>query len=734
MSNPVQPELPSKIYAEAIARSGCGESLLSSSALVTSQTVDRFYADPALLYATANRLRSQGFEVLAVGNTSISIAAEPHIYERAFQTTLKAFERPVIKEFAEQTTATFINSLDDKPFGEIDLSHTHWTHALAGIAINEPVYYFRTEQSPSARPPQTRQKYLSVPDEVAEGLNARAVQQGGVKGDGVKVVMVDTGWYHHPFFSQNNYQGRVVLAPGSTDAEADDHGHGTGESANLFAVAPHVELTVVKADVALDGKLRNVNSIAAFKKAIDLRPDIISCSWGSDQRNPRLCPYNQALAAVVADAVRRGIIVVFSAGNGHWGFPAQHPDVIAAGGVYRHLEGPLKGRLEASNYASGFISPVYPGRVVPDVCGLVGQKPYAAYILLPIQPGSLADSGCALGGDGTDPTDGWAAFSGTSAAAPQIAGICALMKQVDPGLSPAQAKEILKQTAIDVTAGWASSQAGGYPTLPGPDPATGHGLADASKAIQMMKTGVASCPALEVDANKESVVAFQSSLVKPALPKTIILPRRKPTMSSNNYPKLRAKLDEILCEFEEILRDKISKDEIEEVRLSISEEHFVPRSPETNIVLALVDSLKNLNVVNKKASDKKTKAEVDEIKKRHVLAARSLLKIKSRQELATRVLIAAIESSDDEISETATKALGEFSSNDIAFRISNYPSVDNETELFAQAKLPDETDPQTVQLEHGTPRPPVTVKYGDKRYICTDFDGEANYYYNCKLL
>jgi hypothetical protein len=377
---------------------------------------------------------------------------------------------------------------------------------------------------------------------------------------------------------------------------------------------------------------------------------------------------------------------------------------------------------------------VYPGRVVPDVCGLVGQKPYAAYILLPIQPGSLADSGCALGGDGTDPTDGWAAFSGTSAAAPQVAGICALMKQVDPGLSPAQAKEILKQTAIDITAGWASSQAGGYPTLPGPDPATGHGLADASKAIQMMKTGVASCPALEVDANKESVVAFQSSLVKPALPKTIILPRRKPTMSSNNYPKLRAKLDEILCEFEEILRDKISKDEIEEVRLSISEEHFVPRSPETNIVLALVDSLKNLNVVNKKASDKKTKAEVDEIKKRHVLAARSLLKIKSRQELATRVLIAAIESSDDEISETATKALGEFSSNDIAFRISNYPSVDNETELFAQAKLPDETDPQTVQLEHGTPRPPVTVKYGDKRYICTDFDGEANYYYNCKLL
>ncbi len=458
MGNPAQPELPSKVYAEAIARSGGGESLLSASAPVTSQTVSRFYADPAVLYATADRLRAEGFEVLAVGNTSISIAAEPHIYQRAFQTTLKAFECPVIKEFAEQTTATFINSLDDKPFGEIDLSHTHWTPALAGIAINEPAYYFRTEETPSGLPPQTRQTYLSVPDQIAEGLNAKAVHQQGLKGDGVKVVMVDTGWYRHPFFSQHNYQGRVVLAPGSTDAEADDHGHGTGESANLFAIAPHVELTVVKADVALDGKSRNVNSIAAFKRAVDLRPDIISCSWGSDQRTRQLSPYTRALGAVVADAVRRGIIVIFSAGNGHWGFPAQHPDVIAAGGVYRHLEGPLKGQLEASSYASGFISPVYPGRVVPDVCGLVGQLPRAAYILLPIPPGSPVDWGCSLGGDGTDPTDGWAAFSGTSAAAPQIAGICALMKQLDPGLSPAQAKEILRQTAIDVTAGACSRQ------------------------------------------------------------------------------------------------------------------------------------------------------------------------------------------------------------------------------------------------------------------------------------
>jgi hypothetical protein len=480
--------------------------------------------------------------------------------------------------------------------------------------------------------------------------------------------MIDTGWYHHPFFSQNNYQGRVVLAPGSTDAEADDHGHGTGESANLFAVAPHVELTVVKADVALDGKLRNVNSIAAFKKAIDLRPDIISCSWGSDQRNPRLCPYNQALAAVVADAVRRGIIVVFSAGNGHWGFPAQHPDVIAAGGVYRHLEGPLKGRLEASNYASGFISPVYPGRVVPDVCGLVGQKPYAAYILLPIQPGSLADSGCALGGDGTDPTDGWAAFSGTSAAAPQVAGICALMKQVDPGLSPAQAKEILKQTAIDITAGWASSQAGGYPTLPGPDPATGHGLADAYAAVQAVQPR-----------RKEKCCDDCASPARNFSTANPVLERRQSIMYSQ-FPKLKSKLNQLLWKFEQELQAATDKWALEDVELAISEDNFVPRSPLTKAAYsfrAILYGDTHISGNNSGCIDENGEVDKSKIEEIHISAALALLKLGRDQEVAINVLTKALLVSSvqgrENIRKLASEALSECSSEISNFDVSNKP-------------------------------------------------------------
>ena len=51
-----------------------------------------------------------------------------------------------------------------------------------------------------------------------------------------------------------------------------------------------------------------------------------------------------------------GIVVVFAAGNGHWGFPGQHPDVISVGGV----DIGQNGTLRASDYASGFMSNIYP--------------------------------------------------------------------------------------------------------------------------------------------------------------------------------------------------------------------------------------------------------------------------------------------------------------------------------------------------------------------------------------
>ncbi|MDY7051046.1 S8 family serine peptidase [Limnospira fusiformis] len=736
MDGQVRQELPDLVYAEAVVRSRSGESLLSTQTLVTSENVTLFDADPRLIEYTEERLRDTGFNVLCKGRGSISICGSPELYEQSFQTTLTNVEYQVIKELGQPSTAQFIDAVDDKPPGEIDISQSSWNTELVGVAINEPVSYLGSGV-PSAFPPPAVSQYLSVPDCLAKGLNAKQAHDGGIDGRGVKVVMVDSGWYNHPFFTHHNYQGQVILAPGSTDKHIDANGHGTGESANLFAVAPGVDFIMVKADVAIRGKSRNVNSIAAFRTAIAQRPDIISCSWGSNQRSSELSPYNKVLATLVADAVRRGIIVIFSAGNGDWSFPGQHPNAIAAGGVYKHLDGPTKGELEASNYSSAFHSPVYRGRQVPDVCGLVGQRPHAAYIMLPVPPGSSIDIKCAEFEDGTEPNDGWAAFSGTSAAAPQVAGVCALLKQLDPGLSPVRAKRILEKSAIDVVKGFSNYYFSRPTAGPGRDLATGYGLVDAGNAIATLRqvnnqeashsqiidysqaddtfNPALSAP-INCDCDSPSAASYvpdaasdhglsntwHSHSIEPETPQstlpTISATRSQVTMS-NNYPKLNNKFDEILNDFDNILKGKIEAEEIEAVELNISLRHFSDRSPRTEGILALVACLQQLekswddpetvkeSLVNDILKSAKTtlaqagfnlrnqeiieqiqssyinnlvSVEPQPIQKKHVSAAKSLLRIQKYQKLATRILIKAIEEADEKVAALAAEALGEF--------------------------------------------------------------------------
>ena len=156
------------------------------------------------------------------------------------------------------------------------------------------------------------------------------------------------------------------------------------------------------------------------------------------------------------------------------------PPVIAAGGVFSNKQGVLT----ASNFASAFTSRVYAGREVPDVCGLCGEGDHADYIMLPVPSGSTHDKDFAVF-DGTTSVDGWARFSGTSAAAPQIAAVCALLLQHAPGLTPPQVKRRLRATATDVEEGQASDMGDVEGLRAGDrvDRATGAGLVNAAAAV-----------------------------------------------------------------------------------------------------------------------------------------------------------------------------------------------------------------------------------------------------------
>ena len=143
---------------------------------------------------------------------------------------------------------------------------------------------------------------------------------------------------------------------------------------------------------------------------------------------------------------------IAAAGNGQYAFPGNMPEVISAGGVFYTAEGDFA----PSDVASHFTSSVFPGRVVPDLCGLVGNLPYGRLLLVPVPPKARlakrpAFSMIAAGEPTETQISGWAMFSGTSGAASMIAGAAALLLQQRPELSPREIKQTLMNSSRKIS-------------------------------------------------------------------------------------------------------------------------------------------------------------------------------------------------------------------------------------------------------------------------------------------
>lgn len=390
-----------------------------------------FRADGAGVRALARRLERLGLKVSARGAVTASARCPRRRFTDLFGTVLRRFDLRTTPETLAAGRSAYC------PEGE--------SPAGAGPQVQWPHLYLRAP----VFPPRVAYHHLRVPGDVALGVNASRAHRRGVTGRGVRVAVIDSGLYlDHPFFAGGGFNARVVLAPGATAAGTDPVGHGTGVCANLVAVAPDAEVIGVKLDDDRGG--RGASVLEGFQSALSLDPGVVSLSVGYDLVRPgtrtpltRLPEWLRALEAEIEAAVARGIVVVAAAGNGHLSFPGMMPGVISAGGVYADEFGDLR----PSDYASAFRSRVYPGREVPDVCGLVGlMRNQGDYIMLPVPPGSRIDRRNAAH-DGTGATDGWGVFSGTSSAAPQVAGVCALLLQRDGTLTPMQVKEVLRATA-----------------------------------------------------------------------------------------------------------------------------------------------------------------------------------------------------------------------------------------------------------------------------------------------
>ncbi|MEO8525429.1 MAG: S8 family serine peptidase [Caldimonas sp.] len=370
---------------------------------------------------------------------------------------------------------------------------------IGTVTIQRPS---RNQMAVSATPPAVPAAYFLGLDDVSRILGATAVG-GRFTGAGVRLTMIDTGFeFGHPFFAGKGLHTEVLLAGGAHSKDKDGSGHGTGCSANVFAVAPGVDFTGIKIGDDVDGADGSAPLLVGFQRALGFDPAhpgerssarrplpniiSVSVSCGEKPGTPRwnnLPSDLTPLEACVREAVlASGITVVAAAGNdGERGFPGQMKHVISVGGVFKPKQGPLR----ASNFASAFTSRVYGSRKVPDVCGLCGERTDDAdYIMLPVPAGSDHDRDFGVV-DGTGKHDGWARFSGTSAATPQVAAVCALLLEKNPGLTPSQLKSILMATATDVDQGNAAGMDGntGLAAATKTDGATGAGLVNAVDAL-----------------------------------------------------------------------------------------------------------------------------------------------------------------------------------------------------------------------------------------------------------
>jgi subtilisin family serine protease len=471
-------------------------------ARLSAASVMSFAPEPYDVDRALHALSRRGFRTSGRGRLTASIRGTRAQFEKTFGTKLAPVHLDPAKPYQFHT---FYYPPDGAPWNPdpeiaalIDDAYIQWPHIYMAAKKKGQQQPAKPKAGPSAsaasaskaisaKPPKVDYWHLDVPDDVTKLLNVTPIHKdkAGTTGSGIRIAMIDTGFFHsHPFFASHGYTSSVVLASGATNQLTDPGSHGTGESANIFSVAPGATFIGVKLgnDADPDG---GGSILEGLQEALKHNPHVISISMGYDLRGPdgqtplaELPGSLKGLEAEVHAAVAAGITVVFSAGNGHYSFPGQMPDVISAGGVFIDKGG----AMVASDYASSFDSQIYSGRHVPDFSGLVGMLPNADYIMLPVPPSAEIDKDNATH-DKTKPDDAWAVFSGTSAAAPQVAGVCALLLAKNPKLKPADIKAILGRTARPVTKGHAnpSSDPAGLGQL-AEKGAAGSGLIDAHAA------------------------------------------------------------------------------------------------------------------------------------------------------------------------------------------------------------------------------------------------------------
>lgn len=284
-------------------------------------------------------------------------------------------------------------------------------------------------------------------------------------GAGVTVAVLDTGVdRRHPDLRDRvtlcrNFTGETV-----TETCTDENGHGThvagtvaadagDDGAGIYGVAPEAKLYAFKT-CDKDGRCSTQALATGIRAATDEGADVILMSLGGRPE--------PSVEAATRYAASSGVVVVAAAGNagpdpGSILYPAAHPYVVGVGAV-----GPRSGqRVHADNYRV----PDFSGR------GLDGEFREDPEYLEVAGPGVSVLSPL--------PGGGYAHKTGTSMAAPHVAGLAAkLLASPNPPATAAHLRAELRVRAprfdvvhgLHARAGYDSASGFGMPTVVSPQP------------------------------------------------------------------------------------------------------------------------------------------------------------------------------------------------------------------------------------------------------------------------
>jgi len=330
------------------------------------------------------------------------------------------------------------------------------------LSIIEPVSSTRITDSAAERGVVWSLSQMRVP----------LVWDMGFYGEGVIIALIDTGvnydhndikssmWVHNDFpyhgynFADDNYD---------TSDEIDHGTHcagiiaGDGTSGNQTGVAPRSKVMSLKVSNA-EGKSSSQIIFSAIQFAIDYDADIMNLSLGQSMASESI---RAIWRGIMENILSVGIPVLVAAGNegrelnmdkpvpynirtpGDCPPPWLHPDQAITGGISAAIS------VGAVNQNDGLAVFSSQGPVTWQNTDNYFDYPYDPGIGL-IRPDICAPGVNVISLD-NEYNSGYISKSGTSMAAPNSAGVVALMLSKEPELSPEEISRILELTATNLS-------------------------------------------------------------------------------------------------------------------------------------------------------------------------------------------------------------------------------------------------------------------------------------------